>query len=734
MIEHIHQTVPHHRAVLSVCASFLLLTLVYAAVTPPFEAPDEGSHFLYMHNLLLERALPILEDRDTVFASQSVQRHHPPLYYLIGALLISTTSRADADAYLQRNPLASIGFVTGQNENVYLHPLPAPNGDTGTAITLLRLYSITLATGTLWLTVQIGRLASGSFGVGLLAGVIAASIPSFIHISASINNDNLVTLLFALGTYGCLRVWVHGRIARGDVLILALACAGAALTKITGLALLGVVFGTLLFGAWRRRFSWRTAFICAGVVLLGMALIAGWWYLRNWQLYGDPLALNATRRIWARGGPPQLISLFELKGVSDSFWYVLGHLNIRGPEWLFSLYLPLVALMGVIGSSLALLRLPVLRWRIVFLLGVLLLVFAALLVSSSRINVSQGRILYPALPALATLLALAWHRLLRRWAILPALPLIALAVTAPAALADSFRPAQIVSDLPANVRRIDATAGGLALVAYTLDSPHSTPGDTLRLTLYVQGRHPDNPALFVKALHPPTGAVLGGVDSYPGMMPTAAIREDWLYAVPVDFPINAASSPDLTHAQLQLALGWQIIGADDADNVILPLADANGNPVDNLLVAGATFTNPLLVIPAPPFATDAVFGGAARLIGYALDKTQIAAGEVLNVSLAWQAVGMISEDWTITVGLLNSEGRLIAQQDTPPAGYPTSTWLPAPAFSRDYALAIPPDTPAGDHRLYIGMYRADLSRVQPVGAGVVGDVYMHPTPIMIEAS
>jgi len=42
------------------------LAIVYAAVTPPFEAPDEGAHFLYIHNLLEERRLPILEGRGVV--------------------------------------------------------------------------------------------------------------------------------------------------------------------------------------------------------------------------------------------------------------------------------------------------------------------------------------------------------------------------------------------------------------------------------------------------------------------------------------------------------------------------------------------------------------------------------------------------------------------------------------------------------------------------------------------
>src|SRR5690606_2058543 len=138
-------------------------------------------------------------DRDTVFASQSTQRHHPPLYYLVGAALVSWTERQDAAAYLDRNPLASIGFVAENNQHVYLHRWPPPTGDTGLAVMLLRLFSIALAAGTVWLVYRAGALAAGDRRAGLLAAGLVVSIPSFIHISASINNDNLVAFLFAAG-------------------------------------------------------------------------------------------------------------------------------------------------------------------------------------------------------------------------------------------------------------------------------------------------------------------------------------------------------------------------------------------------------------------------------------------------------------------------------------------------------------------------------------------------------
>jgi hypothetical protein len=66
-----------NRIAIVMCLYFVMLTLAYAIQTPIFEAPDEGAHFLYSHNLLQTGELPILEDHDIVFASHAVQRHHP---------------------------------------------------------------------------------------------------------------------------------------------------------------------------------------------------------------------------------------------------------------------------------------------------------------------------------------------------------------------------------------------------------------------------------------------------------------------------------------------------------------------------------------------------------------------------------------------------------------------------------------------------------------------------------
>jgi len=62
------------------------------------------------------------------------------------------------------------------------------------------------------------------------------------------------------------------------------------------------------------------------ISLLVSAVLAGWWYVRNLTLYGDPLAMQATLTIWSRGGMP--ITGSEIKGIWESIWMILGNFNI----------------------------------------------------------------------------------------------------------------------------------------------------------------------------------------------------------------------------------------------------------------------------------------------------------------------------------------------------------------------------------------------------------------------
>ncbi len=692
---------------LVICAGFVVLALFYAAATPVFEAPDEGAHVLYVHNLLETGELPsLLDDRQAIFDSQSTQRHHPPLYYLVGALLISPTRRTDIDAYLHINPLSSIGTVRPHNANFYLHNWQVSDGDTAVAVVMLRLFSLTLATGTLWLVYGVGRLAFGR-RVGLVAMLLTAAIPSFISISASVNNDNAVTFFYSAGLFWLVWTWTSRTLTIRGAIVLGLVLGAAALSKLTGLSLFGVVYAGLLFAAWRGWLNGRSVFVTIGLSLAIAALVAGWWYLRNWTLYGDPLALAATDRIWGRGPVPTDLDfiLFEAKGVWDSFWMVLGQLTVRGPDWLYPL-------MGIVcGVSLiGLIR----RWRtkpdsrpsIALLALVVLLLVAALIVTTRRVNVSQGRILFPALAAFAPLVAGGLLTLHRRLAVIAIGPLLLVAVMTPLLLLPrAFAPLQVVDSPPDDARILSMESNGLLIEGLVITHDTVSPGDTVQVMVYFSGMTPDDMRLSVVAIEPQSGQVYGGADVYPGMTFTSQLEDDTRYAAPIAFTIDELEMPTRP-LRLNIGLNWSAQTAGGNWRVV----DWVGS--DGITQTG-TFIAPIPITlidhtytaPAPAVVTNVVFGGALRLVGYTLSAPTATPGESLNLQLLWDDVSPLAADWTVAVGLIDFDaGQVYATADGMPPGYPTSAWRPAPAFPDNRTLALPPDMPPGDYWLYVGWY------------------------------
>ena len=346
---------------LLICIYFVLIAVNYARALPPFEAADEAAHFLYAHNLLEDGDLPRILPREVVAAQTdpadqwAIESHQPPLYYAIGALLISMVDRTDINRFLRPNNVIFTRGITENNHNKWLHPPADFDGSTPTAVWILRAYSIMLGVGTLWFIFLAARQISNGPLLSLGAMFLVASIPTFVSISASINNDNGVTFLYTIGVYLCLRVWQQQHISNPDLITLSGVLALIALTKLTGASLFGVVFLALTVGVYRGYWSRMRAIQAFAVMLGTAAIVAGWWYLRNWSLYGDPLALGATRSLWGRefeiaatSGDP----LAELERIAQSFWMMFGHLHlpVYGPGWVY-IYAAVITVLGLVGLA-----------------------------------------------------------------------------------------------------------------------------------------------------------------------------------------------------------------------------------------------------------------------------------------------------------------------------------------------------------------------------------------------
>ncbi|MHB1134622.1 MAG: exosortase-associated EpsI family protein [Chloroflexota bacterium] len=122
---------------------------------------------------------------------------------------------------------------------------------------------------------------------------------------------------------------------------------------------------------------------------------------------------------------------------------------------------------------------------------------------------------------------------------------------------------------------------------------------------------------------------------------------------------------------------------------------------------------------------------AVALLGYDLSAPSARPGAQLRLTLYWQALRPLAEDYTVFVQLLRPASEpaaslVLAQVDAPPYAnlYPTSRWRVGQTLKETYELHLPPEAPAGEYELVAGMYRlADgrrLGEAQNLATIVVG--------------
>jgi mannosyltransferase len=118
----------------------------------------------------------------------------------------------------------------------------------------------------------------------------------------------------------------------------------------------------------------------------------------------------------------------------------------------------------------------------------------------------------------------------------------------------------------------------------------------------------------------------------------------------------------------------------------------------------------------PAVSLDARFGEAIRLRGYALDDAAFAPGDILPVTLFWEAETPATERYKVTVQLLDGAGQLVAQHDTEPGGglMPTDTWQPGQAVTDRCGILLPADLSPGSYTLVVALYHSTGGERLPV--------------------
>ncbi|MCK4473012.1 MAG: hypothetical protein KAW49_14625, partial [Anaerolineae bacterium] len=105
---------------------------------------------------------------------------------------------------------------------------------------------------------------------------------------------------------------------------------------------------------------------------------------------------------------------------------------------------------------------------------------------------------------------------------------------------------------------------------------------------------------------------------------------------------------------------------------------------------------------------DARLGDEITLSGYNLLTREVEAGDILQLTLFWQAQAQPQERYKVFVHVLDEAGHIVGQQDSEPGDglNITTSWQPGETVADSYGVLVRPGTPPGQHRIEVGMYSA----------------------------
>lgn len=369
-----------------ICGILLLhviLCLVYWHATPFGNAPDETAHGSYVQSVASAHAFP----RYDPASAEGYEFYQPPLYYMAAA------------------PFYVAGRLAGMS-------MPQET---------VRLLSIILgALSVLFIYMSVARLRPNDRYVPISAAGFVALLPTHVMMSSSVSNDVLMELIFNVALFTMIVMLTEGITMRRSI-ILGIVLGLGVLSKMTCLVLIPIALAAFLLATREGKSgaAWKQASLCILVALV----VSGWWLIRNFMLYKDPLALAQMQQAFASHSPNpfdwfrQGMSPGTYLGMVviltfKSFWGVFGYMNVFMPDWIYALLAVLtVAIKVAAVTSVRKSTYNAAAHTIIFL--TLILVALAFLKLNMTVFQAQGRYLYPALLPISYMWVLGIRKLSR---------------------------------------------------------------------------------------------------------------------------------------------------------------------------------------------------------------------------------------------------------------------------------------------------------------------------------
>jgi 4-amino-4-deoxy-L-arabinose transferase-like glycosyltransferase len=450
----------HLRTPLAVLlGAVLIIGVTWALLLPPWQAPDENSHFAYVQTLAENFRLPgttgPIFSTEQVFAADrsnadqtAGQRAVKPEWSKAAYERWRVDARRQGEAARDDGG----GPVPSRSNPplYYAYETPAywaaSGGDIFDRLYLMRLWSVAfllVAAAATWLLA--GEVIGNKPQLQLVAAGVVGLQPMEAFISSTINPDSMLFATWAVALWLGVRILKRG-LTLGSGIALFAVVAAAILVKATSYALLPGALLVLLVGASRLRplASIRTASIVSAT-LLALVIPVGTWlaaahYTKRPAVNQVGSSATSGAAVNLRGFASYVWQYYHLPRLPfqqkfaafpgltprqfwiDSAWGSFGWLEVNFPLWVYRLLFA-VSVLALVLAAVALLlrRVAVDLWVVIFLAGVAgaLIVGLHWVAYRSFVETSapflQGRYLLPLLPLCGVAVAVALKLIPRQW-------------------------------------------------------------------------------------------------------------------------------------------------------------------------------------------------------------------------------------------------------------------------------------------------------------------------------
>ncbi|MBI5931279.1 MAG: hypothetical protein HY862_18365 [Chloroflexi bacterium] len=696
----------NHRPFLILILIFLGLTTLYAETVPPFEGPDEGEHFAYVMKLTRTGQFPNPEhDLDTPIRQAAAQA---PLYYTTAALFTRLRNFGDWEIHYQTNPWAAYpSAVTGRdNRNHFMmqprqHAMNHNQRQMSAALQWMRriapIYGVLALLGVYWSALAIWpNQKSWAVFTALAYGMNPLLIQTF----ALASNDVAVIAFGSLTLAAGLQLvndWRNNRLLVLAGMVMGL----AALSKASGLALWIIPPAGIFMGWWQTKQNGRALILRGFAVIAIASLLAGWWYIRGWILYDDPLGTAPHKaQPWAWQEPQSISQILHRTPILViSFWANFGPGEVRPGKWGYVVPLTILGL-GLIGW---LYTRPT-RHTLLLLLTVAV-GLAALFQWMSMFDLITGRLAYPYYNAFILLIGMGLYhfRSWRHW-FAGALGGMAL-VMVPAVIIHAFGPPPLRNDVPEHLEGLVIDFGGPRFLGYTVDSNIIHVGDYRHFEFCWQAPSSDEkipvPYPFSISVTTLDTQLVGKRESFTGMGTYSLWQPNKIFCD--DFTLHIEKNVEAGEVYpLQLSM----FGLPDG----IPIEATVGESKQRSVIIGHLWA------PAPPIDPTLLQSAPFRFEGVALAHYDMRIVEnTLNLNLTWGTYSAPRQPYKLFVHILDAQGQKVAQIDPVPGGdrYPIWAWGAGEKIKDSITLPIL-DLPKGSYQVVIGIYDPDTFQRLPV--------------------